>query len=175
MTLYLVIAAAILVVSTAVTFSSKAVSNQHLLVHLILFPVVYLLCGLPAGQIAMHFLAAALLFVVGFLAFIFLKIGGGTARALVIAALWIPGLGLFFDYLTTTLIVIGAMCVMAYMINKSDRFDHFATLVFACCSAFLFYQYNNQPTSSGHDLAAVQKIENVELPVLRGLNSFKLK
>ena len=175
MTLYLIVAAAILIVSTAVTYSSKTVTNQHFLMHLILFPIVYFISGLPIEGIYTHFITAGLMFIASLFAIYYFKIGGGAARALVMAALWVPGLTLFINYISTTFIIIGIVALIMTLFRKSDRIDHFATLVFACCSAFLFYQYNNQPTSSGHNLAAVQKIENVELPVLRGLNSFKLK
>ena len=160
MTLYLIVAAAILIVSTAVTYSSKTVTNQHFLMHLILFPIVYFISGLPIEDIYTHFITAGLMFIASLFAIYYFKIGGGAARALVMAALWVPGLTLFINYISTTFIIIGIVALIMTLFRKSDRLDH---------------QYNNQPTSSGHDLAAVQKIENVELPVLRGLNSFKLK
>ena len=169
MTLYLILAAAILMVSTALTFSSEVVTNKHLLIHLVLFPLVYILCGLPIGQLVPQFMMAGLMFIFGLFAFYYSKIGGGAARALIITALWVPGLGLFFNYLTMTLIVIGIVAAFMFKFSQSDRMNHFATLVFGCCSAFLFYQYN-QPTLSAPTATAIQQVEIISTqPSLRGL------
>lgn len=148
MTLYLLIAGVIFIISTVITFLSKAVSNQHFLAHLVLFPIIYITCGLPVQQIGLQFLAAGLMLIIGFVAFVYFHIGGGAARALIIAALWVPGFGLLFEYLTIALIIIGAICLIDYLIRRLDRVDHFATLVFAICSVFLFYQYDVQTKQS---------------------------
>jgi len=169
MTLYLVLAAAILMVSTAVTFYSEVVTNKHLLIHLVLFPIVYVVSSLPIEQIYTHFITAGFMFIFGLCAFYCMKIGGGAARALIITALWVPGLGLYFNYLTTTLIVIGIVAAFMLKFSQSDRINHFAALVFGCCSVFLFYQYN-QPTLSAPVITASQQIENISpKPSLRGL------
>jgi Flp pilus assembly protein protease CpaA len=167
MTLYLIIAALVVCLSTALTFSSKVGTNKHLLVHLILFPIVYVACGMPLEQIGIHFLFVLLAFVAGFLAFVIWKIGGGVARAFVIAALWIPGPALFFNYFVATLIGGGLLAVIACVFGKSDRVDHFATLVFACCSGFLIHQYDLQTKQPQKIVTAQTQIE-YNIPRLRG-------
>lgn len=169
MTLYLLIAAAILIISTAITFSSKAVTNQHLLAHLILFPIVYIVSGLPLEQMGAQFIAAGVAFILGILAFIFLKIGGGAARALIIVVLWVPDHSLLVDYFFAVSMGIFALAAIEYLIIKSGRIDHFATLVFAVCSGFLFYQYDLEGKDPSKQVTAQIQIEQA-LPALRSTN-----
>jgi len=167
MSLYLIIAALILAISTALTFSSKAVTNKHWLSHLFLFPVVYVLCGLPLDQIGINFLIAGLMFLVSFLAFFYKLIEGGVSRAFVIVALWVPGPAMFFNYFAVTLMAGGLVALIALKFSKSNKIDHFATLVFACCSAFLFYQYDLQ-AKYPHEVVTAQIQMDQTIPSLRG-------
>jgi Flp pilus assembly protein protease CpaA len=154
MALYLILAAIIFAVSAGMTFSTKTVTNQQSLICLFLFPVVYLACGLPLEALPAHIIAAAVAYVFGFILRVTVGIGGGVGRALALAVLWVPGLGLVFDYVCLALIMGGVAAVLTVVVKGrgTQRIDHFAAVMLAVCSGFLVYQFNEGLPEKGSPL-----------------------
>lgn len=148
MTLYFILAAIVFAVSAGLTFSTKTVSNQQTAICLVLFPVVYLACGLPLEGLLTHVITAVIAFLFGVLLRITVGIGGGVVRALALTVLWMPGLGLVYEYVTLALILGGAAAAVTMLINGRDtqRIEHYAGVILAVCSGFFVYQFVESPS-----------------------------
>jgi len=143
MTLYFIIAALVLAGSAGVTFKTKCVTHQQFFICVILFPIAYLICGLPIKGLIYHLSAAIVAYMVGWaIRFIERGLGGGVIYAFTIAALWIPGLSLFWDYLVAALIagMVLTVIVMAVRRSTSELVRDYAAMTLLTCSGFFLFQ-----------------------------------
>ena len=148
MTLYFILAAIIFAVSAGMTFSTKTVTNQQTAICVFLFPVVYLACGLPLESLPTHIIAAAIAYAIGYLLYLTADVGGGVVRAFAIAVLWVPGLGLLFNYVCLAMILggVATLLVMATQGRNTQRIEHYAGVLLAVCSGFFVYQFAEGPS-----------------------------
>ena len=168
MELYFILGAAIFAVSAAVSFATKSVSNNHFLAHLFLFPLVYLLSGLPLIDIPTHLLLAGVMAIAGYIAFYLKWCGGGVSRALIILGLWAPSWAFLGNGLMYTGMAGGVAALLVIGLKTSDRVEY-AAIIFACCCGLLVYQHQELPNNT---LKQVENTQNVSGPslALRGLS-----
>ena len=169
MSLYLLIAAAIFAVNAGVTFASKTVTNQQFLVTLALFLGAWLGTGMPVNLLLMQIGTAAVIFVVGMVLFVKRIIGGGVARAFTMAALWVPGIASFLNFIVAAIIagvVIGGLIAKA---QGKEEIDHYASIAFACCVAIMMADYGKLPAKPKTIAAQTVSLTQGDIP-LRGLS-----
>ena len=143
MTLYFIIAALVLAGAAGVTFKTKCVTHQQFFICVILFPIAYLISGLPTEGLIYHLSAAIVAYIVGWaIRLVERELGGGVIYAFTIAALWIPGLSLFWDYLVAALIagMVLTVIVMAVRRSTSELVRDYAAMTLLTCSGFFLFQ-----------------------------------
>lgn len=162
MTLYFILAAIVFAVSAGITFSTRAVTTQQSLICLLLFPVVYMACGLPLESLPTHIVAAAIAYMFGFLLRITVGIGGGVVRALALAVLWMPGLDLVYEYVCWAMILGGVATALTMLTKGRDtqRIEHYAAVILAVCSGFFVYQFTEGPSED----APKQEVQMTSTP-----------
>ncbi len=101
--LILVIFPAALILAAVSDIATMTISNWISIVLVVAFPVLSLAAGMPLAAIGWHFAAGGIVLAVCFGLFAFNIIGGGDAKLLAAAALWIGWSDLFTLLIYTAL------------------------------------------------------------------------
>lgn len=112
--LILVIFPAALILAAVNDLATMTISNWISLALIVTFPVLAFAIGLSLEQIGWHFAAGGLVLVGGFTLFAFNLIGGGDAKLLAAAALWL-GWDDLYTLLFYTALMGGPLCVLLVM------------------------------------------------------------
>ena len=115
--LILVIFPAALIFAAVSDITTMTISNWISIVLLGSFPVLAIAGGMPWADIGWHFAAGGLILVGCFILFAFNIIGGGDAKLLAAAALWI-GWNDLFTLLIYTALFGAPICVMLLMFRS---------------------------------------------------------
>ena len=112
--LILVIFPAALILAAVNDIATMTISNWISLVLVVCFGGLAIAAGLPWVQIGWHFAAGGLVLVICFALFAFNVLGGGDAKLLSAAALWV-GWNDLFSLLFMTALLGGPLCVLLMM------------------------------------------------------------
>ena len=173
MTLYYIIAALVFACSAAVTFKTKTVTYKQFLIGLALFPVAFFVSGQPIDNLSYHLGAATIIYMLGlWIRFMDREFGGGVIHAFTLAALWIPTFSIFYDYLSTALILGGVLTVIIFCVHRSKSVmirDYAAMALATACGYFLFQVHQGvaNPETAEAIQAEAQLDEEVVKPGLR--------
>jgi len=89
-----------------------------------------------------HLIAGIVAFVLMFILFAKVGIGGGVAKGATLIALWTPT-GLLFDVFTS-IGILGALLVLVMSLvtrrSGDDKVEHYATMMFAVAAGVLIYK-----------------------------------
>ncbi len=109
--LILVIFPAGLIIAAVNDLATMTISNWISLILVVAFCILSVAVGLPLKQIGWHFAAGGLVLVGCFILFAFNVIGGGDAKLLTAAALWL-GWDDLYTLLFLTALMGGPLCVL---------------------------------------------------------------
>lgn len=122
-------------------FSPKQI-NLICLLGLCAFPLAMLGADQSYADMLPHLIAGSVALAIGFTLYKMGNIGGGTAKALALAALWLPTSALFHTF-TTIGITGGALALIAVSIKPyEDKIMSYAAAVFCAVVVGIFYLFS---------------------------------
>ncbi len=163
---YFIAATAIFAVNAAWTFVTRKVDNRQTLITFTLFPICWIATGMAVSGLGMQLASALVFYGLGWMAIKKLGWGGGVARAIALAALWIPLSETLLTFLWLTPIVGALLGVALAKIEGTKEIEHYAAIILACCAGVMAYDAKNHPAYPTTDKVVEQTVDP-----LRGLSN----